>query len=219
MYTPIPDIVYRPTVNLNDIVETETIITKSLPSETTDVEMRLLRVFVKDKRDIGKGEIYLFTVTTDSIAPEPFKLELKTFRDVENNTELTFGPGGLTIYRNPQGNVPRFLDYRIFVMESDQGIRDAGKFIGDVQGNSDFISARDSIVSAVTGNALTGNIIISATDVIVSLISKILKINKDDQLILIAGSFNDKIDDLGTKYGNIFQETKYSSVNYQVLFA
>lgn len=60
---------------------------------------------------------------------------------------------------------------------------------------------------------------LTAATLVVGVISQILKMNQDDQIIYIAGSFNDKIDDLGVKYGLIAHKNKYARVGYEVLAA
>jgi hypothetical protein len=227
MYVPQPDITYRPSGELEKMLRVEAMPAKaaralrplSLDPSITDVEMRLKEVFVFDNRDPGKGDIYLVSVVTDGLAQEPFTLEIKAFPDIHDNEALQLGPAGLTVYRNPQGTIPRFLDYRIMVMESDQVIRQAGDILSEIRGNDQFKSVRDNLIAMAATAQPTAALITAATDLVVGLTAQILKMNEDDQIIYIAGSFNDKIDDLGVKYGLIAHKNKYARVSYEVLAA
>lgn len=156
---------------------------------------------------------------TDSLAPEPLTLEIKTFEDIHDNEALQGGPAGLTMYRNPQGKIPRFLDYRIMVMESDQEIRRAGEVLNEIRNNDQFKAVLDNLIAMAAVGQPTVALITAAIDLVVGLIAQILKMNEDDQIIYIVGSFNDKIDDLGVKYGPIAHKNEYARVSYQVLAA
>ena len=227
MYIPQADIVYRPSEELERMMMFGAAPKKamvalgslSLAPSITDVEMRLKEVYIINNRDPGKGDIYLVTVATDSLAPEPFTLEIKSFEDIPDKSALQLGPGGLTIYRNPQGNVPRFLDYRILVMESDHDIRKAGEVLDEIRNTDQFTTVRDNLIAMAATGQPTVTLVTAASDLVLGLIAQILKMDRDDQIIYIVGSFNDKIDDLGTPYGLIAHKNNYARVAYQVLAA
>lgn len=227
MYIPKPDILYRPSGELENMLMINAMPIKaasvlkalSLDPSITDVEVRLKEVFIFDNRDPGKGDIYLVNVVTDNLSVEPFTLTIKTFEDIHDNEGLQIGPAGLTIYRNPQGKVPRFLDYRIMVMESDQEIRQSGEVINEIRNNDQFKAVRENLIAMAAVAQPTAALITAATDLVIGLIAQILKMNEDDQIIYVAGSFNDKIDDLGVKYGPIAHKNEYARVSYQVLAA
>jgi len=227
MYTPIPDIIYRPSGELERMLTTNIMPSKaakalnalSLDPKIKDVEMRLKEVFIFDNRDPGKGDIYLITVVTDNLASEPFTFQVKTFEDVSDNEALQIGPAGLSIYMNPQGKIPRFLDYRILVMESDHEIRKASDILNDIRNNDQFKTVRDNLIAMAVTEQPTVTLITAAADLLIELISQILIMNKDDQIIYIVGSFNNNIDDLGVKYGPIAHKNKYARVKYQVVAA
>jgi hypothetical protein len=226
-YIPEPDVIYRPSGELERFLSMDALPEKaskairalSVDPNIKDVEMRLMEVFIFDNRDPGKGDIYLLALVADGLAPEPLNLVVKGFEGVGDNEALQIGPGGLTIYRNPQGNIPRFLDYRIMVMESDQELRDAGELVEEIRGKDQFKLIKDSLIAMAGVGAPIPALISSAVDLLMGLISQVLKMNKDDQIIYIAGSFNDRIDDLGVRYGLIAQKNRYAKVTYQVLAA
>lgn len=225
MYIPKPDIVYRPSGEIESMLAIDIMPSKaavslkalSLDPSITDVVMRLKDVFIFNVRDPGKGDIYLVTVVADNLATKPFTLGVKTFEDIHDNEALQLGPAGVTIYMNPEGIIPRFLDYRIMVMESDQEIRKVGEILSEIESNDQFKAVRDNLIAMAAAAQPTAALITTATDLVVGLIAQILKMNRDDQIIYIVGSFNDKIDDLGVKYGLIAQKNVYARVAYQVL--
>jgi hypothetical protein len=222
-YVPTPDVTFHPSAQLREAVALGTLPDKvaarvsaaALDPDVTNVLMSLRDVTVMDVRDVGRGDVYVVTVVTDSISPEPITMSIKTFNDVADGESLNLGPSGVAMYRNPAPKVPTFLDYRILVAESDQELRDAGKLITEITSDSTFKSFRDSLL-AVGGAAPTVALAGAAGDFVLSLVARILKMNRDDQLIYVAGSFDAAFDDLGTKLGDIVQKTAFSKVTYVV---
>jgi hypothetical protein len=223
-YVPEPDIVFRPSEALRSAAALGTlphklgsvVSTLGLDPSIRNVRMSLKEVFVIDNRDPGKGDIYLVTLVTDSIGAEPMKLEVKTFNDIRDAEALQIGPTGLAIYRNEPGKLPRYLDYRIMVAESDQELRDAGAVLDDVRNDATFKSFRDNLLKVTGATAPTIALATAAADFTMGLVARILKMNRDDQLIYIAGSFDDAFDDLGVKLGLVAHKNSYAKVTYQV---
>ncbi len=222
-YVPTPDIVYRPSAALREAVIRGTLPEKVMPSmrsaeldpDVTRVLMSLRDVTVIDNRDVGRGDVYVVTLVTDNISPEPMALSVKSFADVEDGAPLTLGPSGIAMYRNPAPQVPEFLDFRILVMESDQELRDAGGVIAEVTADPTYASFRDNLLK-VGGVAPTAALATAAGDFVLGLVGRILKMNRDDQLIYVAGSFDAAFDDLGTTLGDITQKTPFARVTYRV---
>ena len=73
------------------------------------------------------------------------------------------------------------------------------------------------VISLISNANPTIALVTAASDLVIGLISRILKMNKDDQIMYAVGSFNDKIDDLGVKYGAIVQKSDYARIKYQAL--
>ncbi len=225
VYIPEPDIIYRPSADIENLRMFNAMPKRAamaleaikVDPNITDIEMRLKNVFIIDNRDPGKGDIYIVTLVTDNVSKEPFSLNIKTFEDIHDNEALQIAPGGLTIYRNPANTLPRYLDFRILVMESDQEMRDAGSLISEITSSEQFKSVRDGIIGMVVSTNPATALITAGADIVIGLISTILKMNRDDQIIYIVGSFNDKIDHWGVDYGPINQKNTYSKVSYQVL--
>jgi hypothetical protein len=217
-----PDFEFRPTADIelrldqNLLPDKATKALDSLAPSVTDVEMRLKEVFIYDVRDIGRGDVYIASVVGNDLTKEPFTLEVKTFQDVADGSGLQFGPGGIALYRNPKGQIPRFLDFRLLVVESDEEIRDAGQVLEEIKGTDEYTKLRDSLIALAATGQLEVAALTAATDIVMTILIGILKSNRDDQLIYVAGSFNSKLDDLGVAYGLIHNATKYARVGYQV---
>jgi hypothetical protein len=224
MYIPDPDVIYSPSEQVRNLMAfgalparvSNTLRAMSIDPSVTDIRMSLKEIYIKDTRDIGKGDIYLVTVVTDNLSSEPFTITIKTFEDIHNEENLQIGPGGLAIYRNEPGKIPRFLDYRILVVESDQEIRQAVDVLEEVKEDEQYKSFRDSL-SAMAGVSQPATALITvAADFIMGLVARVLRMNRDDQIIYVAGSFDDKFDDLGVKYGLVVHKNLYGKVAYQV---
>lgn len=223
-YVPEPDVVFRPSESLRAAAALGTLPPKlesavrglELSPAIQHVRMTLKEVFVFDNRDPGKGDIYLVTLVTDGIAAEPMRLEVKTFNDVSDGEALQFGPAGLAMYRNEPGKLPRYLDYRILVAESDQELRDAGAVLDEVRNDGTYKSFRDGLLKLTGAAAPAIALATSAADFTMGLVARVLKMNRDDQLMYVAGSFDDAFDDLGTTLGPIPHKNSYARVTYQV---
>jgi hypothetical protein len=224
MYIPDPDVIYSPSEQVRNLMAfgelparvSNTLRTMSIDPSVTDIRMSLKEVYVKDTRDLGKGDIYLVTLVTDNLSAEPFTITIKTFEDIHDDERLPIGPGGLAIYRNEPGKIPRFLDYRILVVESDQEIRQAVDVLEQVKEDEQYKSFRDSLSAMVGVSHPATALITVAADFVMGLIARVLRMNRDDQIIYIAGSFDDKFDDLGVKYGQVVHKNQYGKVTYQV---
>jgi hypothetical protein len=224
MFVPVPDIVHRPSGALR-----EAIVAGGLPPKAADavrglsrdaaitnVRFSLKDVYVIDNRDPGKGDIYLVTVVADNLNTDPISLSVKTFEDIPDRTALPIGPDGLAFYRNEPGRVPAFLDYRILVMESDQEIRDAGALLDEVRQDATFKSFRDGLLAVTGATAPAVSLATAASDFVIGLVARILKSNRDDQLIYVAGSYDAAFDDLGVTHGLVTHKNAYAKVSYRV---
>lgn len=116
------------------------------------VRMSLKEVLVIDNRDIGRGDVYVVTVVADDIGPEPIDMTARTFQDIRKGQRLTLGPSGLAMYRHGLP-LPAYLDYRILVAESDQGLRDAGALLQEVRADPTFVSFRDNLIKVAASGA------------------------------------------------------------------
>jgi hypothetical protein len=223
MYDPKPDIVYRPSQVARESEAARRPRQRNrrrrvlaLPPTTENVRMSIKEVFVIDNRDPGVGDIYLVTVVTDGASVEPITTSVKTFQDVRDGSALPLGPAGLPIYRNTPGKVPRFIDYRLLVAESDEGLREAGAVLDDIRKDSEYGQVRDNLRAIATASQPVAGLVVSAADLVIGIVSRVLRMNKDDQLIYVAGGFDDAFDDLGVKHGVVVHANAFVRLTYQV---
>lgn len=220
-FTLVPDVVHRPSERQRQAAalgvgpQPPDAGTRALAPSVSQVRMSLKDVLVSDPRDIGRGDIYLVTLVADNVGPEPIEMAVRTFHDIRKGERLQLGPAGLAMYRRT-APLPAFIDYRILVAESDQGLRDAGGILDEVRADETFKSFRDSLLKVTGATAPTIALATAAADFTMNLVARILKANRDDQLIYIAGSFDDAFDDLGVPEGLITHRNDFVAVQYQV---
>lgn len=221
----VPDVIDRPSSAFLGVLESKIAAGAASPSmrslsldpTVTDVEMRLLQAIITDPRERGKAEVMLVAVMGDDSGEPPKVTKFQAFEAVEKNSELPLGPEGLTIYRNPkQGQVPRFLDFRIGLIETDEDVRALGDLIGEIEKNEDWKKLRDGILALTAIAAPTAALVAAGVDLAMNIAGRVLRANQDDQLLQVAGSYNDKLDDLGVHRGLIYQSTRYATIAYQV---
>lgn len=116
------------------------------------------------------------TVVTDNISEEPIVLNLQKFEEIDDDTCLELGPSGVAMYRNQKkGDIPRFIDYRILIFDSDEDIRDAGKLIEEIQSDEQYNPVKNKVVEAITAANPTVGLTIEAANMVIGIIAKVLK--------------------------------------------
>lgn len=212
-----PDAIFEPSAVLGQQALLGNISRAALPITTQAVRMSLKSMFINRILELGKGEVQVVSVVTDGVSQEPIQLCSEVYRKVKRRTALPIGPGGITLYRTQaDGKIPPFLDYRILVMELDDGARQAGDLLDQVRQDSQFQSFRDSLLQVTTFTAPQIALIGAATDFTLNIIAKLLKANKGDQLFLLRGSFDNAFDSLGVGFGEITQGNRNVTLKYQV---
>ncbi|MAS93936.1 MAG: hypothetical protein CMO55_12145 [Verrucomicrobiales bacterium] len=215
-YIPEPDVVYRPI--LESLSAGKTPVEEALPPSVKNVRMSLNDVFIKKNRAFGRAEIYVASVVTDDISEEPIVTSIKTFENVKNNEALPLGPSGVAMYRNPvEGKIPRFIDYRILIMESDEGVRQAGTVLEEIRSDSEYKSVSGKLKAAIAAGNPTAALAMEIGGVVLGIVARVLKMNRDDQIIYVAGSFDNAFENLGVNHGVVVQDTKFATISYQVM--
>lgn len=185
--------------------------------ELTDIELRLDFLRVLDTRDIGRGDIAVVAVTADDLGKTPFELKLQTFQSVRAGQQIDFGDAGVTVYRNdPQGTIPRYIEYRILAVELDSEIRDAGKWLDELESDPNYKAVRDALIAAVGVAQPQIGVIAAGVDLLLQFVAGRLKANRDDQLIFVAGSYNTKIDRIRQGTRAAYYGTDYAQLAYSV---
>ena len=212
-----PDVVFAPSQALFQAEALGQLASLPLPATTTQAQLSLRRVFIKRKSDLlGPGEIQIISVVTDGVSTEPIQLHSEVFEGIRRKTELPLGPGGLTLYRTTTGKIPEFLDYRILIIELDEDVRQAGAILDAVRQDTQFDQFRAALLTAAAVAAPPAALITAATDLTLNILTRLLKADKDDQLLLVQGSFSNTFDELGTRYGLINQSSRSAEISYEV---
>jgi hypothetical protein len=92
------------------------------------------------------------------------------------------------------GKIPAYLDIRIFIARSKQGIRDIGQALATIRGDNDFKSTVQKLASLVTGPI---GIVTAQIEQIIGIIGKVLQLKKDDKLYYYAATISRDFDNLG----------------------
>lgn len=150
--------------------------------------LKSLTVKVKDdgigKKNRHYSEPYIIgmSIAQNGIGNQGINLANATYPNTRMNQKKEFIGNGLRIY-GPE-NPGEFLVFEILVMESDQDVRDAGMVLDEVM-NSDEVKNNLLPMMAVNPTMAVATKVLST---VCSLVAKILKENKDDQLLRIHGT-------------------------------
>ena len=203
-----PDIIERPSWSLILDLERgrvpesarDTLMTMALKPTITSILVRLKKVQILNIHEPfydKAGEIYLVTSVIDGLVENPIVLNVKPFSGIKKDDFLDIGKPGVAIYQNPPGKLPRFLDIRIQIVESDERLRDAGKVLTEISNDQDFKDIQKVLsILATTATPMFGTVVGLANKVI-NVIGVTLKMNRDDQICYYAATFTDKFDNLG----------------------
>lgn len=168
-----------------------------MPEKFTEVELRVQKLKVKKQGfweklvEESKFEVKLFSAVSDGIPDNTFNLELGVF-PVREGCSIDFGPNGYTLYRNRAGQIPRYLDCNISVIEDDSDIRNMAKLMSEVRKTDDFKSLVETLALAVINPALTISLNVACSILGIGL--DVLKQNGDDLWLQQYFTFNYKID-------------------------
>ncbi len=187
----------------------------------TDIIFSLKRVKILKKKDfLNKAEIYIGWIVTDDSSDDPIKIRNSSvFEKVKNGDELPLGPSGITMYRNDSGKLPNFLDFRILILESDEGARAFGAAIEELRKTDEYKALRDAIIKATIAATPTAALVTAGADFALRMLAKSLSMNQDDQLLLVEGSYDRKFDDLGVIYGLVKKKSRFSAIEFQTFKA
>ncbi|UOQ73567.1 hypothetical protein [Hymenobacter cellulosilyticus] len=209
------DVVFEPSLGLRREVMAGTLEGHRLPPSVSNVRLSLKDVHIKRHGELGRAEVQVVTVVTDGISQEPIQLFSEVFENVQKWSHLPLGEGGVTLYRTDAQQIPAFLDYRILLTELDEDIRSVGNLLDAVRQDEQFAAARQALLAAAAVAAPPAALISASSDLVMNLVARVLKANKDDQMLLVRGSFDNAFDGLGTKYGTITKGNRQAAVTYQ----
>lgn len=173
-------------------------------------------MITQTKMPVTQSAVFLVTVVTDNMSAEPVKLRIESFKNVNCDQPLPLNSSGVVAYSNAADAKPTFLDYRILVIEAEADKLDVKTIYKKVISDPKYISVRDILVNVAKVAPPSSCLIAVASDIILNLAAKIIREVENNPLIYVRGSFDKKIDEMGTKYGIISQQNGQASVKYQV---
>jgi hypothetical protein len=209
------DVVFEPSAALRREVLAGTIEARSLPQTVEAVRLVLQDVYIKRHGELNRAEVQLVTVVTDGISAEPIQLCSETYEGVKKWSHLPLGEGGITLYRTEAQRIPQYLDYRVLITELDSDSRAIGALLDEVRQDEQFNAARTALLAAAAVAAPPAALITATSDLALNLVARLLKANKDDQLLLVRGSFDNAFDNLGTTFGPITKGNERAAITYQ----
>ena len=194
--------------------------TKKMNQKHARMQLRSVKInnFVEGPFD-NHAEVYILSIVTDGEQSDPVKVSIETYKNIRRKDSLLLGPSGVTLYRSASESLPQFLDYRLYVMESDQAARDIGSLLEQIRSDPKFGEATAQIAAATGISGVAAPIVAPAIDLIIGVVQRILQMNKDDQLLFTAGTYSRTFDELGAKYGEVYQSNRLASVSYEVQIA
>ncbi len=165
---------------------------------------------------VGKAEVLVAWVIADDTSDNPIQMgNTKIFEKLKKNDSLKFGPTGLSIYQNQNGKIPKYIRYSLLVIESDERVRKFGERLESIRSSQAFKTATKSIIATTALAAAPVAAVTAGVDLVLKLLAKGMSMNKDDQMILIEGSYNRLFDDL-SKFKNVNAKSRYVDVNYSL---
>jgi hypothetical protein len=178
-------------------------------------DFRLNSIAINNNRDIGRAEVKVFTFITSSnynsflfeklvnetdtnkqkelikTAAEEI-LSFKEIIKVENikkKSRMNFGLNGYSLYKSDK--IPESFDFMLCIMESDEDIRNLGKFLNDFINHESFDKFSGNILKLITTTAAPQvAIAMELTKFITKVVSAQLMLNKDDQIGVYIESFD-----------------------------
>ncbi|MBU2887897.1 hypothetical protein KO507_19185 [Gilvimarinus agarilyticus] len=210
---------FDPSVSLREEVAEGTFAPKfSFDESIEHIKFSIDKVkILKKKEFLTKAEVYVAWIVADDTSDEPIQIgKTGIFENVKKNDELTLGPAGLTIYRSQSGKLPKYIRYSLLVIESDQGVREFGEAMEKVRSSDEFKAITKSIIATTALAAPQVALVTEGINFALKMIAKTMSMNKDDQMILIEGSYDRLFDDLGVVYNTVKKNSRYAEVHYSV---
>lgn len=175
--------------------------TETMTRQFSEVELRIKKLtvqlnpdkqgFFKDFFEGRKFELKLFSVISDGVPDNTFHTELGIF-SVDSNGSIKFGPNGYVLYRNKAGQIPRYLDCHLTVVEDDSDIRSMAQLMSKIRRTDGFKELTQLLLEAQVNSVI--GIGLDVAKEILGLGLSILENNGDDLLMRQYFSFNYNID-------------------------
>lgn len=142
----------------------------------------------------GSNELKLVSLVNDGTGDDPFKFEVGTFPGIKPKAPLPLGDKGLVLYYAEPEDFPKYLDWRLLVVEDDSDVRNAGAMIKKVQGSTAY---KDILTAAVGLANPTIAAVAEISNKVIGLIADLMEQNSDDVITLFAATYTRAFDRLG----------------------
>ena len=190
---------------------------ETMARQFSEVELRIkeLTIHIPDKKGFWQrliegetSEVKLFSVISDGVPDNTLHTELGIFPVDSKNRSIKFGPHGYSLYRNKAGQIPRYLDCHITVVEDDSDIRSMAQLMSKIRRSDDFKKLTKILLEASLNPVVT--IGMDVAKEILGIGLSILEQNGDDLLMQQYFSFNYRIDGYHGKFQLDSPEAKVS---------
>ena len=161
----------------------------------TGLEVRLSQVLIKDNKTphvwpfIRYADLYVLTSSVDNLGGEISSLSLKGFADVDDGEQLAVER---TFYywkaTEGQTKVPGAIHTLTSILKSNEGIREVGAALADLQKSTEFHGVVTALLAAATGG---GSAIFDAFLPLVGVVGQLLGKVDDTPLFTTVVSFTD----------------------------
>jgi len=178
-------------------------------------DFKINSIFIRKNRDIGKSEIKIFSLVTNSNyntflfdkivneQSEDKKIELLkvaanevlgfkeflTINNIKDNQLISFGFNGYSIFKS--STIPESFDVTLAIMDSDEGVRKLGEFINNFVNHKSFDSFAGNLLKMATSMAAPQAVLAAElTKFIGKVVAGVLLSNSDDQIGVYLESFN-----------------------------
>jgi len=176
------------------------------------VAIRLDKVLIKDlnSRIRKKASIIVITTVSDGTKENPVMVTLDSYDNIREGCKLPMSQ--VMMYHKESEQLPSFLDGRILIVKSNQGIRNIGTALSTIKDDSQYKSAIDALVPLLAGGVLT-EAVKTTLNLVVQIIGNVLKTKKDDKLLFYPFSLIRVFD--GYKLAKC-DNNKYAEICYKV---
>ena len=174
--------------------------TNNIHGVTNTIRMKIKSAKILSTAE-KKKEIYLLSLVIDDVSNNPFSLNALALNNISCNEEIPLGETGLEIYSNDNGIIPGYIHFRVCVMESNLPDRDFQKLLTKIMKQTE-LAQYAGMLNSVTPNAVADlKIFTQVAEQTLQFMGKIIKSEKDIQLLQVIGSYDNAFDALGYKYG------------------
>jgi hypothetical protein len=160
-------------------------------------------------------EIRLVSVVIDSNQDEPIKFSSpNAYQGIKPLKPLPINSSGLALYFSNPNALPKFLDFRLLVIEDDQDVRNAGEAIAQLRASAEYATILNAAKLAAAATSYAA--LLPIGDALLGLLGAYMRQDKDDLISYFHATHTLAFDNLG-KGTHVFHQDKRSRVKYEIL--